>query len=129
MIWVASSAAEGVSPKNFVESVSAIESKNQLDQYSLSKLGNYFHATEFAARYKADGIVSLPLNPGALDSDFWRSQGSVLTAILRRTVLHPPISGAYTNLFAGFSPEVTLEKSGSFSEFYMPCLAGLETEY
>jgi retinol dehydrogenase-12 len=29
-------------------------------------------------------------------------------------LLHTPIHGAYTELFAGLSPEVTLEKTGSW---------------
>jgi retinol dehydrogenase 12 len=31
--------------------------------------------------------------------------------------LHPPIYGAYTELFAGLSPEVTVQKSGAWSKF------------
>jgi hypothetical protein len=36
-------------------------------------------------------------------------------AILKLT-LYPAIYGAYTELYAGLSPEVTIEKSGCFSE-------------
>ncbi|OAQ92093.1 short-chain dehydrogenase protein [Purpureocillium lilacinum] len=114
VVWVSSSAAEGVNPATFMESLAKIQTLGQLDQYSLSKLGNYLHAAEHAARYKADGVLSVSLNPGALDSEFWRTQGSVTTWLLRRTLLYPPIYGAYTNLFAGFSPEVTADKSGSY---------------
>ncbi|KJZ73698.1 hypothetical protein HIM_06816 [Hirsutella minnesotensis 3608] len=114
VIWVSSSAAEAFSPKNFMDSLGRTESVSSLDLYSISKLGNYFHATEFASRNKAQNIISIPLNPGAMDSDFWRSQGNITTLLLRKTVLHKPVYGAYTNLFAAFSPEVTLEKSGHF---------------
>ncbi|EHK21220.1 uncharacterized protein TRIVIDRAFT_52177 [Trichoderma virens Gv29-8] len=114
VIWVSSSAAEAIAPNNYVENLSKIEKMGAFEQYCVSKLGNYWHATEFAARYKADGVISIPLNPGNLDSDFWRTQGAVMTYILRKTLLYPPIYGAYTNLFAGFSPEVTLEKTGTF---------------
>lgn len=119
VIWVASSAAEAISPKGFVENLSKVEEMGGFKQYSISKLGNYFHATEFAARYKADGVISIPLNPGNLDSDFLRTQGSLITYPLQKTLLYPPTFGAYTNLFAGFSPEVTVEKSGTFGT-YMP---------
>ncbi|KAK8029893.1 hypothetical protein PG993_011184 [Apiospora rasikravindrae] len=114
VIWVASSAAEAISPKGFVENLPKVDKMGGFEQYSVSKLGNYFHATEFAARHRADGVLSLPLNPGNLDSEFWRTQGSLMTCILRKTLLHPPVFGAYTNLFAAFSPQVTLEKSGTF---------------
>ncbi|UKZ78269.1 hypothetical protein TrVFT333_006005 [Trichoderma virens FT-333] len=114
VIWVSSSAAEAITPNNYVENLSKLEKMGAFEQYCVSKLGNYWHATEFAARYKADGVISIPLNPGNLDSDFWRTQSAVMTYILRKTLLYPPIYGAYTNLFAAFSPEVTLEKTGTF---------------
>ncbi|KAI0886571.1 uncharacterized protein GGS22DRAFT_186640 [Annulohypoxylon maeteangense] len=113
VVWVSSSAAEAVSPKGFVEGLAKFQEKGALDKYSLSKLGNYLHSTEFATRHRTDGVISMSLNPGALDSEFWRDQGAVTTWFLRRTLLHPPVYGAYTNLFAAFSPEVTLAQSGS----------------
>jgi retinol dehydrogenase-12 len=119
VIWVSSSAAEAVSTKNYVENLSQVENMGAFEQYCVSKLGNYWHATEFAARYKDDGIISIPLNPGNLDSEFWRTQGALTTCILRRTLLYPPIYGAYTNLFAAFSPQVTTEKSGTFGKRHL----------
>jgi hypothetical protein len=40
-------------------------------------VGSYFHAVEFAKRYRADGVVSLSLDPGMLDSDLYRHQSAV----------------------------------------------------
>lgn len=113
VVWVSSSAAEGISPRAFIEALPNMEKQGAMDLYNISKLGNYLHSAEFAARHRADGVVSVSLNPGALDSDFWRSQGGLTTLVLRKTVLHPPVYGAYTSIFAGFSPEVTLENSGT----------------
>ncbi|OTA88095.1 hypothetical protein M434DRAFT_15149 [Hypoxylon sp. CO27-5] len=113
VVWVSSSAAEGVNPKVFMDNVHKIEEKGSIDKYFTSKLGNYLHSTEFAARHETDGVVSVSLNPGNLDSDLWRDQGPFLIWFLRKTVLSPPVYGAYTCLFAGVSPQVTLEKSGS----------------
>ncbi|KAI0456829.1 hypothetical protein F5B21DRAFT_513152 [Xylaria acuta] len=114
VVWVSSNAAESYSPKNFVQTVEGAETLTQVGKYFSSKLGNYLHAAEYANRYKADGVVCVPLNPGALDSDLWREQLSLVMSFLRLTLLHPPIYGAYTCLFAAFSPEITLEKSGSY---------------
>ena len=86
-------------------------------KYGVSKAGNYFHATEFAKRYRADGVVSVPLNPGNLSSDLCRTQGAVLSGLLKKLILHPPIYGAYTELFAGLSPQITMEKTGDWGEF------------
>lgn len=122
VVWVSSSAAEGANPNTFMASLPDIQNKGSAQGYFASKLGNYFHATEFAARHKEDGIMSIPLNPGNLDSDFWRSQGPILTYLLQKTVLFPPKYGAYTALFAGFSPQVTPEMSGHFGK-YLPGIA------
>ena len=91
--------------------------KSSFHKYCTSKIGNYFQAAEFGARYKCDGIVSIALNPGNLDSDFWRTQGTIMSSILRRTVLHPPVFGSYTELYAGFSSDITLKNTGCFGTF------------
>lgn len=85
-----------------------------MTKYGTSKAGNYLHATEFAKRYREEGIVSVLLNPENLDSELYRNQGGVVRWVLRRLVLYPPIYGAYTLLFAGLSEEVTVEKSGDW---------------
>jgi len=116
VVWVSSSAAEALSPKEGVpvDNLDYHKDKAALYKYGVSKAGNYFQATEFAKRHKADGIVSVSLNPGNLNSDLWRAQGAVMSVILKTFVLHPSILGAYTELFAGLSPEVTIEKTGSW---------------
>lgn len=84
-------------------------------KYGISKAGNYLHATEFAKKFK--GVVSVPMNPGNLNSDLWKEHGSLFQGILRTFVLNPPVYGAYTELFSGLSPLVTLEKSGAYGIF------------
>jgi retinol dehydrogenase-12 len=119
VVWVSSSAAEGLSPKGGVDmqNLDYKVEKLGMTKYGTSKAGNYLHATEFAKRYREEGIVSIPLNPGNLDSELYRSQGGVVRWVLRTLVLYPPIYGAYTLLFAGLSEEVTLEKSGDWGKF------------
>ena len=77
-----------------------------MKRYAVSKASNYLHSGEFARRYADAGIVSVALNPGNLDSDLWRTQGSLTSWFLRKFVLHPSVNGAYTELFAGLAPEV-----------------------
>lgn len=117
VIWVASSAAEapmvptgGVNMKTIDKRIDALS----WSCYALSKAGNVLHAIEYAKRYREQGIISIPLNPGNLNSELWRTQGAVAIRFLRAMFLHPPIYGAYTELFAGLSPEVTMEKSGQW---------------
>ncbi|KAM0560004.1 hypothetical protein ACHAPJ_003960 [Fusarium lateritium] len=114
VVWASSTAAFNTTTKNYIERVQGTNEESLFQQYAISKLGNYFHATEYAARHKNDGIVSVPLNPGNLDSDLWRTQGKFVHWILRKLVFFPPVYGGYVNVFAGFSPDVTLENSGRF---------------
>ena len=75
--------------------------KAGMTKYGISKAGNYLQATEFRKRFGDEGVLSVALNPGNLDSELYRSQGGIIRWILRRLVLYPPVFGAYTLLFAG----------------------------
>jgi retinol dehydrogenase 12 len=117
VVWVSSGAAFGPPPAKFIESLDRVETMGAIEMYGTSKLGNFLHAAEFASRHEKDCIISVSLNPGNLHSEFLRNQeGTLLTWLLRKTVLHPTVMGAYTILFAGLSPDVTQDKSGSFSK-------------
>lgn len=120
VVWVSSSAAEHFSYKpggvelanlNYTKHDDSVSAK-----YGNSKAGNYLHATEYGRRHRADGIVSVALNPGNLKTDLGRHLSSV-TKLALSLILHPPVFGAYTELFAGLSPDVTVDKSSDFSEF------------
>lgn len=119
VVWVSSSAADGASPKGGVplDYLDYHDKKTPFYWYAVSKAGNYLHATEFTKLYRGDGIVSVPLNPGNLNSELYRTAlAPVMGAIIRIVALHPPIFGAYTELFAGLSPVVTVEKSGDWGK-------------
>jgi len=87
------------------------------DRYGISKCGSWAQGVEFARRHKTDGIISLPINPGNLTSELARDQPTPLK-IAARVLGYPPPMGACTELWAGLSPEVTMEKSGSWGNFY-----------
>lgn len=57
-------------------------------------------------------MISMPTNPGHLKSDLYREMGKVFKTVLNTLVCHPPIMGAYTELFAALSPEITIEQTG-----------------
>lgn len=118
VVWVSSSVAVYASTKNFVQNLNPNESS--ANKYFVSKLGNYFQATEFASRHKSDGIISVSLNPGNLKTEFWRTQKGVMAFILNNFILYPSILGGYTLLFAGTSPKVTIRETGSYSSSIHP---------
>ncbi|TRX91241.1 hypothetical protein FHL15_007846 [Xylaria flabelliformis] len=127
VVWVSSSAGESpMAPKGGVplNNLDYHDDMGWFPKYAISKAGNYLQGSEFARRHKSDSILSVSLNPGNLDSDLWRNQSYVMGKILKWFILYPQINGAYTELFAGLSPEVTMEKTGAwivpFGRFMRP---------
>ncbi|KAH8748762.1 hypothetical protein BGZ57DRAFT_861575 [Hyaloscypha finlandica] len=115
VVWTSSSAAEGISPKNGVDmnNLNYEVDKSAWHKYGVSKAGNVFHSKEFAKRYAGDGLISVSLNPGNLKTSIQRNvPGWQITMI--NTFLHTPIHGAYTELFAGLSPDVTPDHNGAW---------------
>lgn len=120
ILWPASLAVE-LSPPGGIELVqnenSAIAApKTYLDQaknYSISKVANALLAIETARRFGNDGILSVAYNPGNLKTPLQRHlpwwQYAVAWMILR-----PVRFGAYTELWAGWSEEVTRERNGAY---------------
>ena len=128
VVWVGSSASEMVPivPTGGVNmaDIDKRAEKSNFICYALSKAGNYLQGAEFAQRYTADtGVVSVPLNPGNLNSDLWRTQGTLASMFLKSFFLHPSVYGAYTELFAGLSPAVTVEKSGEWGKLSLLALS------
>lgn len=120
VVWVSSSGTEIAGEKSVglhMDNLDYHIPKAPLYKYSMSKVGNYLHGVEFAKRYRADGVVSIPLNPGNLASDLYRDQSGMVFKFLTKYVMYTSIFGAYTELYAGLSPDITLEKSGSWGEF------------
>ncbi|CAN8105652.1 unnamed protein product [Discula destructiva] len=117
VVWVASSAAElPMAPVGGVDlaNLDYRSDKTAFEKYVVSKAGNYLHGVEFARRHRQDGVASVPLNPGNLDSDLWRWLPGPVAAVIRKMFLHPSIYGAYTELFAALSPAITMDKSGEW---------------
>ncbi|KAK0731943.1 short chain dehydrogenase reductase [Lasiosphaeris hirsuta] len=127
VVWVASMAAELYSVRHGIDmaNLSAkgyIQEPGMSEKYGNSKAGNYLHGVEYARRHKQDGIVSVAINPGNLETDLYRTvndqrgfQGFGLQ-IFTKLMLYPTINGVYTELFAGFSDEVTMDKTGAWSK-------------
>ncbi|KAI1111163.1 short-chain dehydrogenase [Nemania sp. NC0429] len=117
VIWVSSQGTEltgiksvGIDMNNLDYHVDA----SDITKYGLSKVGNWLHGVEYARRHKADGIISVPLNPGNLTSDLYRENKQLYLRIAIKIAGFPPVNGAYTQLYAGLSPDITLERTGSW---------------
>ncbi|KAF2737721.1 short-chain dehydrogenase [Polyplosphaeria fusca] len=116
--WASSIGGEVFAPKGGV----AFGSDGLLDSamsneklYGQSKAASILLGAEAAYRWGKDGIISNSFHPGNLQSELQRHASAVQRALFG-FMLHPVKFGAYTELFAGWSPEVTGERNGGQSE-------------
>ncbi|KAI9697554.1 MAG: hypothetical protein M1820_007753 [Bogoriella megaspora] len=124
VIFMSSFAAELFAEKNTGLKMDNLDyhiDKPSKYRYGVSKAGDWAYAVELSKRFKAEGIIGLGVNPGNLRSDLFRHQSAIFK-LLTGPANYPVINGAYAELWAGLSPEVTTEKAGSyvipFGRFY-----------
>lgn len=79
--------------------------------YSASKAGNWFLASELDKRVRKDGLVSFVQNPGNIATKAW-DPVSGFAKFLMSPFLYSAKHGAYTELWAGISEEVTTRDGG-----------------
>ncbi|KAI0932764.1 hypothetical protein AcW2_001294 [Taiwanofungus camphoratus] len=91
---------------------SARRKMNSITLYSQSKFGNVVVAREVAKRYGDQGIISISLNPGNIQTELQRYAPSFLRKILN-LALYPAPQGALTQLWAGTMPQA-LDNNGKF---------------
>ena len=121
IVWVSSLGTEMNGEKSYGISLNYLNywpALKPLERYGISKAGNWLHGVEFAKRYQADGIVSIPCNPGHLRSDLYRDSGWLFKSVLDTFVTYPPINGAYTEIFAGLSPAISMKETGDWGESF-----------
>ncbi|KAF9696844.1 hypothetical protein EKO04_005241 [Ascochyta lentis] len=118
VVWVSSSAAHLGSPTGGVdlENLDYHSDKFAFHKYAVSKGGNVLHALEMRRLHEQDGIVSVSLNPGNLNSELSRHSGW-LGGLVVRLITYPAVNGAYTEFFAGLAPEI---KSIKQNEWVIP---------
>ena len=83
--------------------------------YGISKCGNYHMGLEYALRAK--GVLSLSFNPGNLRSELFRGMegaAKLFYRLLFHLCFYPPIMGAYTELYAGWSTEIGERENGTY---------------
>ncbi|KAI0153403.1 hypothetical protein BJ166DRAFT_532715 [Pestalotiopsis sp. NC0098] len=82
--------------------------------YGQTKVGNVFLAHELAKQTPENGIVHASFNPGNLQTELQRHWAGIDKWITEKFFVYPAIFGAYTELFAAISPELTPAKSGEY---------------
>jgi len=85
--------------------------------YMQSKVGIAWITGLFADRLREKGVLSVCVHPGLMPTGLQRHQPWFFRSVVRSLlpfVYNPPFNGAYTVLFAVFSPEVTMEDNGGY---------------
>ncbi|EGW31397.1 short-chain alcohol dehydrogenase [Spathaspora passalidarum NRRL Y-27907] len=89
-----------------------VTNNDQMMIYGQSKAGNVIQARTWTRKHNTGSqIISSSICPGFLDTDLQRHISS-FEKVMYKFILHPRRMGAYTELFAAFSPDV---KDGSHS--------------
>ncbi|KFA71235.1 hypothetical protein S40288_03868 [Stachybotrys chartarum IBT 40288] len=117
VVYLSSIAAEMYSDKNVglrLDNLDYHAEKSSKYRYGVSKLGNWAYALELSKRLRNDGVIGVAINPGNLQTDLFRHQ-SYLFRLLTGPANYPIINGAYAELWAGLSPEITPEKAGEYA--------------
>lgn len=94
-------------------------------RYSLSKTGAWALGVEHNRHYRAQGVASVPIDPGNVVSELARDQALRLR-IIAWLVCYPTVNGAYTALYAAFSPQAVSDEADwtkLWGEFVDSCKA------
>ncbi|TFB03034.1 hypothetical protein CCMA1212_004987 [Trichoderma ghanense] len=113
VVWLSSQVMELSAPQDgiILEEIKT-PTKDRNRNYTNSKTGNYFLATELARREGPSSIVSVSLNPGALNTNLLRHTPHL--KYLAYPLLHKPRMGALSELYAGLSTDIGLENNGCY---------------
>lgn len=117
VVWVSSLGLEMVGETSHGISLDYLKywpACKPLERYGISKAGNWLYAVEFAKRHQADGVLSVPVNPGHLRSDLYRDGGFVFKTIINTFIAYPCKYGAYSEIFSGLSPKITMKDTGAW---------------
>ncbi|KAF3022499.1 hypothetical protein E8E14_011226 [Neopestalotiopsis sp. 37M] len=115
VVWVSSIAAKHV-PKPPIDLSNLLHEKfdeSQRTKYGRCKAGMILVAAEFGNRVANEDIVSISLEPGIAKTELQRNMPAA-ERLLVSVAGYEPIKGAYTELFAGLSPEINLQNQGQW---------------
>lgn len=114
VVWASSQVVELQSPPGGIDMAEVrTPPPDRGRNYVNSKMGNCLLSSELARRVgPTHGIVSVAHNPGSAASNLFRHNWWM--RCLAWPLLYPPRKTAYTELYAGLSPDITLERNGCY---------------
>lgn len=115
--WAGSLAVDAISPTGGISFTDASTGGPKVlgvqPNYGQSKAGNLFLASESARRYGKSGVVHVCWNPGNLRSELQRHLDPV-SKLIATSISYPTVFGAYTELYAGWSQDITPALNGCY---------------
>lgn len=113
VLWASSVGIHVLSPTGGIQfdQSGGLKDIDQNTNYAQTKVGNNLLAIKTQSLLKDSGIVSVSFNPGNLQTELQRHTWG---AFLLSAILYPAKFGAYTELWAGWSPDVTIGKGISY---------------
>lgn len=114
VIWTSSIVVDASAPKggmNITELTNP--TSNQQRNYLNSKTGNWFLASALAGQVGSNGVLSVTQNPGNLKTELLRHAPWIL-GFVTSPLLYPAKMGAYTELWAGLSGDLSIEDGGKY---------------
>lgn len=114
VVWTASIVVDMAAPEGG-DALEEILRKATTQQriYEGTKVGNWYLAHALDVQERNSGILSVVVNPGNLKSNLTRHMSWVVP-LLVAPLLHPARMGAYTELWAGLSNELTISDGGRY---------------
>ncbi|KAH8673619.1 hypothetical protein BX600DRAFT_455798 [Xylariales sp. PMI_506] len=123
VIWLSSNAhsgapkPDGVNWEDLNNDLAATGFLARLKRYAQSKAMNNIYASHFARLHgESEGIASLSVHPGRLESPLQKDLPWIVNAVFRWGRQHPRF-GALTELYAGFC-KLNTEKNGGYITAY-----------
>ncbi|KAI1376900.1 NAD(P)-binding protein [Hypoxylon crocopeplum] len=105
VVWLTSILVDTSAPRDGINfTVLETGTRDQTTNYAASK----------ACAHAPDGVLSVVMNPGNLDAGSFKGTPRFAMFMMRMLWLQKPVFGAYTELFAGLSPEVTRDTNGRY---------------
>jgi len=104
VVWTSSQMVDLAAIKGGLN-VARLTTDDQAQNYTVTKVGNWFLASELAKQVGPKGILSVSQNPGNLKTNLLRS-APVFMRWVSAPLLYEARMGAYTELWAGLSDEL-----------------------
>ena len=114
VIWTGSMTVDTNAPQGGTHLAElASPPQDQTKNYVASKTGNWFLASELAREVGPQGIISVVQNPGNLKTNLLRHTSKLMQWGVS-PLLYKAKMGAYTELWAGLSPQITMDLNGCY---------------